>query len=417
MILKAEIVWAGPGRMVRDGGIRVEEGHIAQVAPFVEMDHRNDSVEDFGNAVLLPTMANAHVHLDLSHLEGKLMQSADFTQWLKQVARARKVTVFEGRSVNKGIDQVIGGGATLVGDISVSGRSAGALRRRGLGRSIVFCEAIGLDPAKADQQAGKLRAKIERLLRKATVRIGISPHAPYSVSPELFRRCVSLAKEYSLPMAIHTAETASEVEFLKRGTGELRQLLENYDLLPKGWRPPGLTPMRHLESLGVLNAQPLLIHCNHVDMAEAETLAKLGCPVAYCPRSNAFFQRDTNSLHLLQSAGVNVAIGTDSLASNSSLSMLDEIIFLKKQHPELRWDTIFQMATQNGAVALGVEQGGILATGLPANITAISLPPPEQQRPAEPLALDEASTVLLTMAHGQPMKPRTERLQELAGTA
>jgi len=412
MILRAEYIWTGRGELIRDGAIRIENGHIDAVRPFGEMNVSPFGVEDLGHALLMPAMINAHTHLDLSHLDGKLVESRSFSQWLKRVARARMVTVFEGRSIRKGIDQVIAGGSATVGDVSVSGKSATSLRRHGLLKSVVYCETYGLDPASSAGKAAKLRRRIEALLSKPAVRVGISPHAPYSVSPDLFARCLGLANEYGLPMAVHAAESDIEAEFLVNGTGELRALLENYGLLPPGWKPPGMTPVHYLESLGVLEAKPMLIHCSHVSAAEAQVVARAGCSVAFCPRSNAFFRRSADSLQTLLAAEANVAIGTDSLASNETLSMLDEMVFLKGTHPELAWQTIFEMATINGARALGYDQGGILAEGLPANITAISLPAVDGQE-SEPAALNVSSAVLFTMIHGEKFTGRPRGLQKV----
>jgi len=359
----------------------------------------------------MPALIDAHTHLDLSHMGRKLVRNRSFSSWLQRMARARMVTFFEGRSIRRGIDQVIAGGAAAVGDVSVSGKSAWLLWRHELLKSVVYCETYGLDPASASRKAAKLRRRIEALLSRPAVRVGISPHAPYSVSPELFAKCLELAREYGLPMAIHTAESGTEVEFLTGGSGELRALLENYGLLPDGWKPPGMTPVQYLDSLGVLAAKPTLIHCNYVGPAEAQLLAKAGCSAAFCPRSNAFFRRTTDSLQTLLAAGVNVALGTDSLASNETLSMLDEMVFLKRVHPELEWRTIFEMATVNGARALGYEQGGMLAGGLPANVTAISLPVSNGEG-IEPGALNASSSVLFTMMHGEKFTSRPGVLQE-----
>ena len=273
MILKADLIWSGRGKTIRNGGIRIRDGHVVQIAPFDQLISETERVIDMGRVILLPAMINAHTHLDLSHLEGRFDKGADFPQWLKRMARARIVQLFESRSIRKGIRQTIDGGAVAVGDVSTSGKSAFLLKKEDLDKSVVFCEVMGLDPAKAGRTAGRLRARVERLLRKATVRVGISPHAPYSVSPELFQECVALAREYSLPLAIHTAEVESEVALLTEGTGELRTLLDQHGLLPPGWKPPGLTPVRYLQSLGVLEARPLLVHCNHIDEGEAAIMS------------------------------------------------------------------------------------------------------------------------------------------------
>ena len=413
MILKAEVIWAGHGNVIRDGGIQVIAGKIAQIGPFSSIRGGSERIRNVGDTILMPALVNAHTHLDLSHLEGKLEKGAEFSQWLKYVARARAFALFEGRSIRKGISNTTDGGAAAVGDISVSGKSAVFLRKRGLDSSVVFLEAIGPDPAKAVERADELRDRIIFLQQKDTVRIGISPHAPYTVSAELFQRCLAIAHEYGLPLAIHTAETASEVEFLLKGTGKLRALMDTYHLLPPDWKPPGRTPVAFLRHLGALERRPLLIHCNVLDDADVEAIARSGCPVAYCPRSNAFFRRTGDSLKLLLDAGVKVALGTDSFASNESLSMLDEMHFLRQRYPELDGETILDMATANAAAALGIEHGGALREGMPADIVAVR-PGPGDTLPARVLAAE--SSIAFTMSRGRQLRGRSCRRGTLAET-
>ena len=401
MILKAETIWPGRGRVIRDGGIKIEEGIVTEIAPFADIARGRERVQNLGNAILLPAFVNAHTHLDLSHLKGKTEKGSRFEQWLKTVAKARAMTLFETRSVRRGIAEVIAGGATAVGDISVSGKSAALIHKHGLLESVVFCEVLGFDPADAGRKLERLRAGIEGMQDGKHVRLGISPHAPYSVSAELFRGCAALARELDLPMAIHAAESPSEVEFLASGTGELRELLESVGMIPKNWQPPGKRPIHYLDDLGVLKCSPMLIHCYQVDESEAAVIESRGCSVAYCPRSNAFFRRPTDSLHKLLEAGVNVALGTDSLASNDSLSMLDEMRFVKERHPRLDWETVLEMGTINATRALGIRQGGVLKIGQPADITAIK----PADAPALPSQiLGEGSSVIFTMRAGRRLR-------------
>jgi len=397
MILKAETIWCRRGRIIRNGAIRIHDGTIAEIAPVEEMAVGDERVQDLGDAILLPALINAHTHLDLSLLKGKTEKGSRFVQWLRTVGKARAMMFFEGRSIRKGISETIAGGAGAVGDVSVSGKSAAILRRRGLYESVVFCEALGLDPADAGRKADELRSKIETLRERTPMHVGISPHSTYTVSPELFRRCASLAEELGLPVAIYVAESESEVQFLMSGQGELRELLEAFDMIPEKWRPPRKRPIHYLDDLGALRRRPLLIHCYQVDAAEADVIASRGCSVAYCPRSNAFFRRPADSLRLLLDAGINVALGTDSLASNDSLSMLDEMRFLKQRHPELGWETILEMGTINAARALGIECG-ILGEGRPADLTAIK--PSAGDDPKFGI-LGEGASVVLAMVAGR----------------
>jgi len=400
-ILKADAIWAGPGRLLRNAGMRIEGENIAEIAPFDRLDTSPGPVTDLGDAILLPAFINAHTHLDLSHLEGKTEKGGSFAGWMLAVAKARALMlVIEKRSVRQGIGKVVAGGAATVGDVSVSGKSALLLARRGLTGSTVYCETVGLEPADAKRKADRLRSTIEGIRSKTGIRPGIAPHAPYSVSPELFEKCFALADEFDLPLAVHAAESETEVELLVRGRGELHGLMSRHNLLPPGWTAPGKRPIHYLDALGVLEHRPLLIHCYQADASEADLIARRGCSVAYCPRSNAFFRRPADPLYLLRDAGVNVALGTDSLASNDSLSMLDEMRFLHQQHPGLDWEAILEMGTLNAACAMNID-GGELAAGGPADVTAIA--PATATDIAERIFGAQAS-VLFTMRKGRQLR-------------
>src|SRR5207249_2843443 len=204
---------------------------------------------------------------------------------------------------------------------------------------------------------------------------GATPHAPYSVSPELYRGVSDLARRRRLPLATHTAETKEELEFLKSGTGAIREFLIRLNALPEGWIPPGLDAVSYLESLGVLEQPALLIHCNYLDPDSLARLLRSRSSVVYCPRSHEFFRHVDHPVRSLLDLGVNVALGTDSLASNDTLSVLDEMRFLYKNRKDLKVDEILRMATLNGAAALGFGGTvGRLRRGYWADMAVLNLP-------------------------------------------
>ncbi len=375
---RAKYVLAETDLLLQDAAIYVgDPGRICRVEPWKGAPQDLDAlVTDWGNAVLIPGLVNAHTHLELTELEGRMRGFSSFADWLSQVVRARRDWTVDDQAaaVRKGAQMALASGTTLVGDITASGVSGTALSGAKL-RRVVFEETLGLSSAAAGTALCSLEARLNGLEPDVLLTHGASPHAPYSVSPELYREVARLARNRSLPLATHLAETTAEIEFLQTGGGELRDFLSSLGALPDDWKPPGLSPLRYLESLNVLEQSPVLIHCNYLDADSITRILACHSSVVYCPRSHAFFDHRQHPVRDLLDAGVNVALGTDSLASNESLSMLDEIRFLHRTRCDLRSDEILRMATVNGAAALGF--GGVLGRlrrGCWADMAVLELP-------------------------------------------
>jgi cytosine/adenosine deaminase-related metal-dependent hydrolase len=176
-------------------------------------------------------------------------------------------------------------------------------------------------------------------------------------------------------LATHLAETKAEIEFLENGTGEFVEFLKAVNVLPPGWLPPGLSPIRYLDKIGVLGPSSLLIHCNYLDEESIVRIKETQASVVYCPQSHAFFGHEEHPIRQLLNVGINVAIGTDSLASNSSLSMMDEMRFLFRKRKDLDSRDIIRASTINGARALNLGKVvGRLEPGYWADMAVLRLP-------------------------------------------
>lgn len=375
---RAKYVLAETDLLLQDAAIYVgEPGRICRVEPWRGTSQDLDAVViDWGAAVLMPGLVNAHTHLELTGLEGRMTAFSSFSDWLSQVVRARRDWTPDdlAASVRKGAQMALESGTTLVGDITASGVSVTALSGAKL-RRVVFEETLGLSASGARTAFSSLEARLDGLEPDELLTHGASPHAPYSVSPDLYRDVARLARNRSIPLATHLAETTAEIEFLQTGGGEFRDFLSRLGALPEDWSPPGLAPLPYLESLNVLEQSPLLVHCNYLDADSIARILACHSSVVYCPRSHAFFNHPRHPVRDLLDAGVNVALGTDSIASNDSLSMLDEIRFLHRTRRDLKSDEILRMATVNGAAALGF--GGVLGRlrrGYLADMTVLGLP-------------------------------------------
>jgi cytosine/adenosine deaminase-related metal-dependent hydrolase len=377
-IHKARFVLAEPDLVLQDAAVHVcDPGRICRVEPWHGKPRGLDvEVTDWGSSVIIPGLINAHTHLELTRLHRVLSGTGSFTEWLSQVIHRRRDWKREdyADSARKGARLALSSGTTLVGDVSASGVTRKALSGTRL-RRVIFEETLGLAPEGCAQALASLESRIEVDRPDPLLTTGLSPHAPYSVSPQLFRGVAELARQRAMPIATHLAETKAELELLQTGTGEFVEFLSRLAVLPAAWSPPGQTPVQYIDGLGLMDLRPLLIHCNYLDADSIARVLQRRCSVVYCPRSHFFFKHEMHPVRQLLDAGINIAIGTDSLASNDSLSMLDEMRHVFRTRKDLKSGEIFRMATLNAASALGF--GGVLGRlrrGYWADMAIISLP-------------------------------------------
>jgi aminodeoxyfutalosine deaminase len=403
---RARYVLVEPDHLLQNAAVHISNpGRISRIEPW------NDppaipgvEVIDWGTAVIMPGLINAHTHLELTRLKDQLLRFRSFTDWVSQLIDRRRLWTKEDflNSAREGAEAVLASGTTLVGDITSSGFGWDAADPEDL-RRIVFEEAIAFSPGNFDQAVSQLEARLDRRSAQDFLRIhGVSPHAPYSVSPQLYRYTAELSRQRGFPLATHVAETRSELEFLQTGTGEFRDLLEKIGVLPGEWEAPGMSPVPYLESLGVLGQSSVLIHCNYLDQDSINRILNTRSSVVHCPRSHDFFGHEKHPLRQLLDCGINVAIGTDSLASNSSLSMLDEMRYLFKTRKDIKTEEIFRAATLNGAAALGF--GGILGRlrrGYWADLAVLQLPETVGPRQLTNQVLEGAGECIATIVRGK----------------
>jgi cytosine/adenosine deaminase-related metal-dependent hydrolase len=401
----AKYVLAEAGMLLRNAAIHISDpGRISRLEPWQGPPRKLEtSVIDWGSAIILPGLVNAHTHLELTCLRGLVNRSSSFTAWLASLMTERRKLAQEEYldSVTRGAHMCASSGTTLIGDISASGCSWEALKPEKL-RKVVFEEVTAFLPEKAGEAIAALTARLNRVQPDCYLSSSVSPHAPYSVSPALFRAVAELARQRNMRPAIHVAETNQELELLTKGTGEFRDFLSGLGVLPEAWLPPGLAPVPYLEGLGILERPALLIHGNYLDEESMSLVLSRNCSIVCCPRSHAFFGREPHPVRRLLDMGINVALGTDSLASNDSLSVLDEMRFLFRNRKDLKCDEIIRMATLNGAVAL--DFGGVLGRlrrGYWADMTVLRLPENIGDRNVEAQILEGAGECLATIVQGQ----------------
>jgi cytosine/adenosine deaminase-related metal-dependent hydrolase len=375
-IHKAQFILAEPNLLFQNAAIHISSaGRISRIEAWPNLSSTPDAaVVDWGSALIIPGLVNAHTHLELTGLKNPLTNAGSFTDWISKLVHARRQWTREQifSSAQEGMQLSLASGTTLVGDISSSAVSC-AFENQQL-RRVYFEEVLAFAPDRADEILSSLHLEKEISGQPLSVH-GISPHAPYSVSAQLYQGAAKLARIMHKPLSTHAAETLAELQFLKTGTGEFRDFLNALNLLPLNWKPPGLAPIAYLDSLGVLGPSCLLAHCNYLDKESIETIANSHSHVVYCPRSHHFFGHTNHPIRSLLDSGINVSLGTDSLASNESLSLIDEMRFLFKTRKDLQPEEILQAATLNGAAALGFDGVlGCLKSGYCADMTILEVP-------------------------------------------
>lgn len=336
----------------------------------------HEQCNDLGDVALLPGLVNAHAHLEFSLVEQPFQPPRPFTDWIRALLAYRRreftpASTAQADALQRGAREAAETGTTLLGEIATAGWCAATLPTNGP-RIVAFRELIGLRSELVESQFAEAERWLTR--RGETVGLGLSPHAPYTVAPELLRQSVELAQRFHAPVAMHVAETRSELEFLAQGRGEFVEMLKAFGVWPEDGLPIGRRP---LDILRVLADAPraLIVHGNYLADDEIDFLAaRPRMSVVYCPRTHEFFAQEPHPWRTLLARGANVALGTDGRGSNPDLSLWNELVFLRERFPDVPPSTLLELGTLRGARALGQEDNcGSITVGKRADLVAISL--------------------------------------------
>jgi cytosine/adenosine deaminase-related metal-dependent hydrolase len=403
---------------IEDGAVVVDGSKIVAVGPQSEIISRfpDARASDFGQAAILPGLVNAHSHLELTVMRGFLEnEEHDFAAWLRKLTVARMAMTEEDLLVSAtcGAVEAARAGITCFGDSSSSARqSMKALRNVGL-RGIVYQESFGPDPKLADENVAKLREQIEELhrLENDLVLAGVSPHSPYTVSAPQLELISRLAIDEQLPVMMHAAESQAEESFMLAGLGRFAEGLKARGI---EWQAPGVSTIEYLARHGILETKPLLAHCINVDDSDLELIKQHGAGIAHCPKSNAKLGHGRAPFAKFLSHGINVGLGSDSVASNNTCDILEEarfaallarLPFSGGLPPAVTAEQSLFAATLGGARALGLsDQVGALADGMQADIAVFALNGAYQRPvrdPASALVFSSSGRdVVMTMVAG-----------------
>jgi cytosine/adenosine deaminase-related metal-dependent hydrolase len=372
--LRARIVFPVSSPPIDDGLVCVREGRIVAIGRYGTADKYDLPVTDLGDVALLPGLVNAHTHLEFSLLERPLdAPRANFSAWIRAVIEHRRERTYSpAEAIAKGLEESRRAQIALVGEIASEPWPVLSKAASNSIASVVFREILGLAPERMPELLEIAESHLQSDLPSG-IGVGLSPHAPYTVSPQTIERIVQLAAHHGATVAMHLAETTAELELLASHSGPLHRLLVDLG----AWRPEAIPRgIRPLDYLRLLSKAPraLVIHGNYLTTADIRLLGERAkqMSVVYCPRTHAFFGHDNYPLAQLLSAGVPVALGTDSRASNPDLDLWKEALFAASRFPEIAPAQFLWMATLGGAAALGRDaQFGSIEPGKRAAFTTL----------------------------------------------
>lgn len=350
------------------------DGRIAAVGPEAAVPRPADAAaEDFGDALLLPGLINTHTHLELTGLDGGPPEP-EFGRWIRRVREMKAARPPEAflAAARRGLADCWMAGVTTIADTGDSGAVIEALAEGG-GSGIAYHEVFGPHPDQRDASLRGLQEAVERLGQFAggRVRIGVSPHAPYTVSGPLYGATAAWAREAGLPIAVHLAESPAESALLASGTGAFADAWRNRGIpMPA---PLGRSPVAWLDEHGVLSERTLCIHVVQAGSADVQRLARAKAAVAHCPLSNRAHGHGEAPLGALLAAGLRVGLGTDSIMSVGTLDLLAEARAARAL-AGLDATRALALCTRDAARALGLEREvGVLAPGLWGDCVVIRL--------------------------------------------
>jgi cytosine/adenosine deaminase-related metal-dependent hydrolase len=368
--LRAWFVFPVDRPAIENGVVTIEGERIVAVGAKPQAD----DVTDLGDVALLPGLVNCHTHLEFSDLRRPLGQPGiPFIDWIRLVIAERgRRDVDASQPIATGLMESSRGGVATIGDIAQELNKVHADTACDL---TVLLEVIGFSQARAESSLAAVSGRLHAATGKPNVQFGVSPHAPYTVSPALLNRLVAHAKERTLPVAMHLAESTEELELLATGAGPFQELLEERSMWDAGAIPRGSRPMDYLQMLAGA-PRALVIHGNYLDAEEREFLGSRAdrMSVVYCPRTHAYFEHPPYPLRELLECGARVGLGTDSRASNPDLNLMEDMRHVARKHSAIDPEVVLRMGTLTGAEALGRDRDvGSITPGKLANLVAAPL--------------------------------------------
>jgi cytosine/adenosine deaminase-related metal-dependent hydrolase len=412
LILRARVVLPIATPPIENGAVLIFRDRIVVAGPWKDFPSKLKSADrgkilDLGDSILLPGLVNAHCHLDYTGMAGLWPSPKKFTDWIPRMLAAKAEWSYSdyARSWVNGAKMLLHSGTTTVADIEAAPELLPEVWEATPLRVISFLELTGVRSRREPVDIIGEAVDMINSLGHSRCSAALSPHAPYSTTPELLSLSARVTKEKNLPVAVHVSESEQEFDMFTHARGEM------FDWLKKNGRDNsdcGLgTPFQLLERAGLIGKNLLAIHANYLDDSDFKLLSGRGASIVHCPRSHEYFQHRKFPLEELLSAKINICLGTDSLATVAKngkeeldLSMFQEMQALARTYPQLPPQSILKMATVNGARALGMAgKMGELSNGACADLIAI--PFSDNTTGATQAAINHSGPVRASMIGGQ----------------
>jgi cytosine/adenosine deaminase-related metal-dependent hydrolase len=369
---------------IRNGWVRTDGGRIAAVGAAGDRTcssgGEHDDVE-LGDVAVMPALVNAHTHLELSWLRGRVPPGRNFIDWVMAQMRVRlsPQDAASDATVRTGIQDALAemraSGTGVVGDISNSLVGLDLLASSGL-VGVIFHEILKFNPSDPAACVAKAQARIEAVPEVPGWRLALAPHAPYSVAPGIFEAIRDTRQPArTLPTSVHVGESPEEMELLITGGGRWREVLEGMGAWNPEWEVPWSGPIAYLDRMKFWDARTLAVHGVQLSDIELGLLAARGATLVTCPRSNVYVGVGAPPVARFFKSGARIAIGTDSLASVQDLNLFTELAELHGLAPEVPPSRLLACATTNGAIALGLgHEYGTIEVGNRAALLAVTIP-------------------------------------------
>jgi len=388
MIIRAGTVVTMDGLPIDNGAVAVSGSRITNVGKFSDISATNsgEQIVDLGEQALLPGLINAHCHLDYTCLRDKIPPPKSFTEWIRAI-NAEKANLSPEdyvHSIKEGFAEAKRFGTTTIANLTAFPE---LIRRiKSLVRTWWFAELIDIrEPSRASEIVD---AALEKL--KSTEHWGLAPHAPFTASAKLYRRCEEIARSEDAPLTTHLAESREEASMFKEGSGPLYDFLKEIgrnmsdcghqtpvgyflSIAARGGSANRSEPDGRLRAIEV-NRPYLVVHLNELAQSDFGLLARSTTKfsIVHCPRSHEYFGHSPFQFDKLCEHGFNVCLGTDSLASNADLSLFGELRAFQKKFPNVSPEEVLKMVTVSGARALRQETVlGKIRPGFLADLVAV----------------------------------------------
>ena len=403
--------------VIIDGAILIIDGKIQGIGDANEIKSKNPHVpcRHFNDSVLLPCLINAHIHLEYSAL-GAMSEPADFIAWIEGLIRRQRLLSDDeiSSAISAAIKNMICSGVTSIGEICRSGLSLDELIRNGL-KGVFYSEIVAIDDKRKNNIFTCFKTTFEKYKNAPNakkLKLGIFPHSPYTLSQSVLEEVSAFFKAENIPCGIHAEESKYEKDFIRDGSGKISDFVNKFNLDTAPEKGKWNDTIEYLDSMDFLTPMTHLVHLTHIDERYFPLLERKRVGIVLCPRSNFLLNNGAFPFRSSLKYNLKMGLGTDSLASNYSLDMFEEMRALKRLIPSDAYSPselnkkILRIATIGGAEVLGIDnETGSLSVGKSADIIAVKINSALRGRDSfSPIdyLIDEASSsdVTLTMIDG-----------------